>query len=529
MKIVTAETMLKIERITMDVCGIPGRVLMETAGRACAEVLNAEFGTGRAKTVVVVAGKGNNGGDGYVIARCLRRKGWDVFVYVLAAPTDIGGDAALNLALLDPLIVTFCPASGDLLPCADIFRNADVIVDALFGIGLRNEVSGAYAEAIEMINSCRRPVVAVDIPSGVDASSGRILGTAVKADVTVTFGFAKVGHVLYPGRELAGKLITADIGIPDEASALPPACQFLDADAVRPMLRIRDKCGHKGNNGHCVIVAGATGKTGAASLSANSAVRAGSGLVTLAVPASLNPVLEIKTTEAMTFPLDDADLGFLGAGSCDTILKILHGKDSVAIGPGISREPDTVALVRRLVKECELPMVVDADGLNAIAEDVSILLETKSPSIVLTPHPGEMSRLSGDSIATIELNRIAAAREFAVRYGVFLILKGAGTIIATPEGEIAVNGSGNPGMGSGGMGDVLTGVIVSLLGQGYPAAEACRLGVFLHGYAADLAAEEKGEIGITATDVQERLPMAYKKLNDNRKDKGDVLCSQPGK
>jgi NAD(P)H-hydrate epimerase len=326
----------------------------------------------------------------------------------------------------------------------------------------------------------------------------------------VTFGFVKVGHVVYPGREHTGKLTVVDIGIPDEIAASMETAEFLDVESVRPLVKSRGRCGHKGHYGHCLIIAGATGRTGAASLVANSAVRAGSGLVTLAVPASLNPVLEVKTTEAMTLPLDDAGKGFLGGGNSEAILRATQGKDAIAIGPGISREPETIALVRRLVKEATLPMVVDADGLNAIAEDVAILDEKSAAALVLTPHPGEMSRLSGLSISAIENDRISVARDFAVRYGVFLVLKGAGTVIATPGGEIAVNGSGNPGMGSGGMGDVLTGIIVSLLGQKYLPAEACRLGVFLHGFAADRVAREKGEIGISATDVQEMLPLAYK-------------------
>jgi len=264
--------------------------------------------------------------------------------------------------------------------------------------------------------------------------------------------------------------------------------------------------------GHCLIVAGSTGKTGAAALAANSAVRSGSGLVTLAVPESLNPVLEIKTTEAMTLPFADSGRGFLGSGNGDAITAAFRGMDAVAIGPGISRHPETAALVRKLVSECPLPLVVDADGLNALAEDISILERTISPAVVLTPHPGEMSRLCGLAVDRIEADRVGVARDFALRHGVYLVLKGAGTVVATPDGEISVNGSGNPGMATGGMGDVLTGVLVSLLGQGYPFTDACRLGVFLHGYAADMVAERQGEVGMTASDVLESLPRAYKTL-----------------
>jgi NAD(P)H-hydrate epimerase len=512
MKIVLAKTMQQAERLTMSSYPVPGQVLMETAGRACAECIDAEYGSGKGKFLLIVAGKGNNGGDGYVIARCLQRKGWSVLVLVVADRESISGDAEKNLSLLDPSIVRFCVVPGDLDAYRAEFRQATVIVDALFGIGLGKDISGLYAEAVDAINTSGKPVVAVDIPSGVDASTGCVLGTAVQAAMTVTFAFAKVGHVVYPGRAHTGVLKTVDIGLPDDVMATVDCFEFLTVNSVRPLLAFRDRRGHKGKYGHCLVIAGSTGKTGAAALSANTAVRAGSGLVTLAVPASLNPILEIKTTEAMTLPLDDSGRGCLGEENCDALLQFASGKDAVALGPGISCSPGTIALVQRLIRECPLPMVLDADGLNAVAADVSVLLDKKSSVVVLTPHPGEMARLTGQTVAGIESDRIAAAKKFAAHYGVYLVLKGAGTVVAAPDGTIAINGSGNPGMASGGMGDVLTGIIVSLIGQGYPAFEACRLGVFLHGHAADLVARDKGEIGLSATDVMERLPYAYKDL-----------------
>jgi len=514
MKVVSAETMQKAERLTIQDFFIPGQVLMETAGRACADYIDADYGFGIKKSAVIVAGKGNNGGDGYVIARSLLRKGWTVSVFVIAERKCIAGDAEKNLSLLDPLLVQYCPEPGDLFPFQRDFYGATVIVDALFGIGLSKDVTGLYAEAVEIMNSSGRPVVAVDIPSGVDASTGRVLGVAVKAAMTVTFAFAKLGHVVYPGRACTGKLVLVDIGLPEDVTAEVECFTYLTAESVYPLLKYRDRCGHKGSYGHCLIIAGSTGKTGAAALSANTAVRAGAGLVTLAVPASLNAILEVKTTEAMTLPLEDAGKGHLAEENLAAILESACGKDAVALGPGISTTTDTAALVRWFVRDCTVPLVLDADALNALAGNVSILLEKKSPAIVLTPHPGEMSRLTGLSIASIEAGRIAAARDFAVQYGVYLVLKGAGTIVAAPDGAIAINGSGNPGMASGGMGDVLTGIIVALIGQGYSILDACRLGVFLHGKAADLVAREKGEIGITASDVSERVPFAYKSIRE---------------
>jgi hydroxyethylthiazole kinase-like uncharacterized protein yjeF len=514
MKVVTAQTMQEIDNQAIKECGIPGLQLMENAGRSCVEEIIAEFGLhGRC---VVLAGKGNNGGDGYVIARLLSKKGWNVKVIILADREQVTGDAAENLGKLPGSVITYCTHEGQLsAPHTEEIFQADVIVDALLGTGLQGNVSGIYLEAIKLINGSGRHVVSVDIPSGIHGTTGRMLGDAVRAYITVTFAFAKLGHVLYPGAEHTGRLVVADIGIPPKLMESASGYDFLNEDTMRPMLHRRDRQAHKGHFGHCLIIAGSTGKTGAAALSANSAVRAGSGLVTLAAPESIHTVLEMKTTEAMTFPLPDSGSGHLTNSALPAIEKLMVGKDAVAIGPGLDCRPGTYALVRNLVETVALPMLIDADGLNALAEDITVLKRKKSKQVILTPHPGEMSRLLGTSIPDVEAIRISAAQEFACNYGVFLILKGARTIIASPAGTAAINGSGNPGMATGGMGDVLTGVIVSLLGQGYAAWDACCLGVFLHGFAADMVAEEKGEIGINASDVIEKLPYAYNNLLKN--------------
>ena len=512
MKVISAETMRSAEILAMEKFGIPGLTLMESAGRGCAATIQSVYGGVEFSRAVVIAGKGNNGGDGYVIARYLRQQGWRVRVFVMARRDDIKGDAAANLELLNREMVVFCTESGELGRHAEELREADIIVDALFGIGLKSDITGIHAEAVELINYAGRPVVAVDMPSGVDSATGAILNVAVRADLTVTFAFAKNGHILYPGAECTGLLEVVDIGLPMEVTESLQGFEFVNTSAVRPLLRKRSRCAHKGDYGHCLIFAGSTGKTGAAALAANSAVRAGSGLVTLAVPASLNPILEIKTTEAMTLPLEDSGKGHFRGELSEAVGKALAGKDAVALGPGIALNAETAAVVRGLVEEITVPLVIDADGLNAVARDVSVLRRKKSDCVVLTPHPGEMSRLTGLSVEEIEADRIASARNFAEQYGVYIILKGARSVISSPDGRIAVNGSGNPGMASGGMGDVLTGVLVSLLGQRYPAFDACRIGAFLHGHAADLVAEEKGEAGISAVDVQERLPWALKNL-----------------
>ncbi|NTV48392.1 MAG: NAD(P)H-hydrate dehydratase [Geobacteraceae bacterium] len=511
MRVVTAHTMQEIDRQTINDYNIAGLQLMESAGSRCVDVIISRFGL--IGCAVIVAGKGNNGGDGYVIARLLSQKGWSVKVIVLADRDQVRGDAAVNLEKLPGSVVSFCTREGQLssLHMEEIFQ-ADVIVDALLGTGLCINVSGVYLEAVDLINASGRPVVSVDIPSGVHGTTGQVLGDAVRADITVTFAFAKLGHVLYPGAEYIGRLVVADIGIPQKLMEDATCYNFLNAEAVRPLLHRRDRQAHKGRFGHCLIIAGSTGKTGAAALSANSAVRAGSGLVTLAAAENIHSILEIKTTEVMTFPLPDSGSGHLASSAFNAIEQLLVGKNAVAIGPGLGTRSGTYELVQNLVETVTLPMVIDADGLNALAEDITVLNRKKTKQIILTPHPGEMSRLLGTPIPDVEAIRISVAQEFASKYGVFMVLKGARTVIASPDGSVAINGSGNPGMASGGMGDVLTGIVVSLLGQGYTAWDACCLGVFLHGLAADMVAEEKGEIGINASDVIEVLPYAYNEL-----------------
>jgi NAD(P)H-hydrate epimerase len=512
MKIVSGETMQSLDRRTIEEFHIPGLVLMENAGRACVDTIISRYGCAPGKVALIFAGKGNNGGDGYVIARLLSDQGWTTEVYILAREDEIGGDAAVNLARLKNATVYFCPGKGELARFSERFSKASVLVDALLGTGLKSRVKEVFQDAINLINNAGPPVLAVDIPSGIDAGSGRILGDSVCADVTVTFAAAKFGNILFPGAEATGVLCVADIGIPKEVLDTASGGEFLDHATAGALLRKRSRQSHKGSFGHCLIIAGSTGKTGAAAMAANSAVRGGAGLVTVTGPASLNTIMEIKTTEAMTFPLPDQDKGFIGEAAHEELATLLEGKSALAIGPGLGTHPETSALVRRLVRETMLPVVVDADGLNALAEDVSVLLQRRTAHVIVTPHPGEMARLTGLTVAEIEADRLGVTTDFSRKYGVYVLLKGARSVIATPEGSIAINGSGNPGMASGGMGDVLTGLMVALLSQHYDPYTACRLGAFLHGFAADLAVAEKGETGLSATDVQERLPFAFNEL-----------------
>ena len=511
MKVVSGQVMQVMDQRAITEFAIPGLALMENAGRACADAISQSFGPAAGKKALIVAGKGNNGGDGFVIARLLSERGWQVTVLLLCTRESVTGDAAVNLSRLEPAMIV-CAAEGP-APHASLFLGAQLIVDALLGTGVKNEVTGPYAQAIEMMNAAGVPVVAVDIPSGVDAASGRVLGRAVAAELTVTFALPKLGNILHPGAELCGRLVVADIGMPEVVAAEAAGCEFVDLALAKRLFRPRPVAAHKGSSGSCLIIAGSTGKSGAAAMAANSAVRCGSGLVTLAVPGGLNAVLEVKSTEAMTLPVGRPGAGFLAAGALPELLKGARGKDAVALGPGLGGSASTVYLVHSLVQSLPGPLVLDADGLNAVAAAPELLLSRRGGVTLLTPHPGEMARLTGTSIAEVEADRIGCAREFAIRFQVYLILKGARSIIAAPDGRIAINGSGNPGMATGGMGDVLSGILVSLLGQGYAPFDACQLGAFVHGYAADQLVERKGRQGMNATDVQEMLPEALRLLS----------------
>jgi NAD(P)H-hydrate epimerase len=511
MKVVSSQTMQELDRLTIERFGVPGVELMERAGRNCADIIEERYGSSSARTATVCAGKGNNGGDGLVIARLLHERGWTVSVLLLGTRDELRGDAKVNLKRLPAgvLLLEFHESSPS---WQTQLSGADVVVDALFGTGLNSQVSGVHADIVGLINASGRPVVAVDIPSGIDATTGKVLGAVVRAEVTVTFALAKLGHILYPGAAHVGELLVTDIGIPAELISGATGVEYVDGESAALLLRPRSLLCHKGDNGHSLIVAGSTGKSGAASMAANSAMRSGAGLVTLAAPASIHGVLEVKTTEAMTVPLADNGFGALAMAAVVQVTELFAGRDVVAIGPGLGLLPETQQLVRELVAAASLPLVLDADALNAVAGHLEVLKNSGAPAVIMTPHPGEMGRLVAIPTAAVEADRLGVASAFATKNRVHLVLKGARTVVAAPDGRLAVNASGNPGMASGGMGDVLTGVITALLAQGYEPFVACCLGVYCHGAAADLVALEKGEIGLIATDVQEMLPKVFKTL-----------------
>lgn len=517
MFLLTAAEMAELDRRTIETVGLPGAVLMENAGRGATRAILARFGR-RPVPIAIVCGTGNNGGDGFVIARLLAGLGFRPRTALLGTRERVRGDAAIHLRAL-------LGAGGtvDEVPDGAAFDRwcgslgaPELVVDAIFGTGLRSEVTGLPRAAIEWLDRQSAPVVAVDVPSGVDASTGRVLGVAPSCELTVTFAFPKLAHVLPPGCELAGDVRVVDIGIP--ATLLEdarPRVRWLTSGEAARLVPFRPRQSHKGTFGHLLVIAGSRGLTGAATLAAVGALRAGVGLVTLGAPAGAAPPPERRAPEVMNAVLSDAGRGFLTETAFDEIGRLASTKQAVAVGPGLGRADETRALVRRLVRELPLPMVVDADALIAVADDPSCLLAAASPR-VLTPHPGEMAQLLGMSAADVQTDRLGVARRFAREHGCVVVLKGAGTVVAHPDGSASINSTGNPGMSTGGMGDVLTGVVGALLAQGMPAGQAAELGVYLHGAAADRSACEVGRSGLLASEVADQVPRARDDLDLGR-------------
>ena len=515
MKLPTAEQMRKLDETAINRFGIPSIVLMENAGRGTVEIMLRSLGDPAGQIVSIFVGPGNNGGDGLVIARHLHQQGAKPLVFLLADPDKLTGDAAINLSIVQKLPVPVYPVHNnkDLAKIDELLAASWAVVDAIFGTGLKRDVKGHFAEAIKRINLVNCPVVAVDVPSGLNSDSGQPLGFCVQADFTATFGLAKPGLVLHqPGSQFVGTLEVVDIGIPPQAvEEADIQTELLTRQVVRNWLPPRQETAHKGNFGHLLVAAGSTGKTGAAALCAMGGLRSGAGLVTLTIPHNLNNIIETLLVEAMTIPLAKST-DHLSDSDYKTIKNALADKQAMTMGPGMGCTKETVKLVRKLYRETKIPMVIDADGLNCLAMDIGILKKAPAPRI-LTPHPGEMARLTGLTTADVQADRLQVASSFAKKHRLFLVLKGAGTVIAAPDGEIAVNTTGNPGMASGGMGDVLTGLIGGLLAQGLSPWQASCLGVYAHGLAGDLLAEENGiEMGYLAMEVAHELPLAIEEI-----------------
>ncbi len=510
MKIVTAAQMRALDRAASEGRGLAGRVLMERAGTAVAEAAARLARERPLGDVVIVCGRGNNGGDGFVAARHLVKLGFPVRVLLVGAAAEVAGDAQENLQRLQEAALTASEVQ-QAAPVAEACRQASVVVDALLGTGLSGEVRGLAAEVIQAMNEAGPPVLAVDIPSGLEADTGAVLGVAVRAVATVTMGLPKLGLYLYPGMDFAGEISVADIGFPDDLVAESPfAATLTEAEWVGQLLPRRVRSAHKGDLGRVLLIAGSVGMTGAATLAAEAALRAGTGLAYVGVPESLNDVLEVKLTEALTYPLPETPERSLHRRALDRILARSEEMDALAIGPGVSRHPETAALIRELVARVQKPFVLDADGLNAVAEDPSALEGEHAPC-VLTPHPGEMSRLLGLSIGEVQAKRLEVARAAAARFRSTVVLKGQYSVVADAE-RLMLNPTGNPGMATGGTGDVLTGVIASLIGQHLSVFKAAAAGAYLQGLAGDVAAEQVGPVSLLAGDLVTALPEAFRRV-----------------
>ncbi|HXW69313.1 MAG TPA: NAD(P)H-hydrate dehydratase [Dissulfurispiraceae bacterium] len=510
MKIVTADEMRDIDRRTIEDYGIPGLVLMERAGLAVASRVRELFPT---QKLVVLCGGGNNGGDGLVAARDLFNRGFKVSVIITAKKESLTSDCAVQYQIVKKMGIQ--TEFRNTLSEKDL--HSSVVIDAVFGTGLGRPVKGDIARLFALLNSADAPVVAVDLPSGISSDTGEILGEAVMADCTVTFGLPKRAHFLYPGAGHTGKLFIEDIGFPTcllEAESIKAS--LIDRETAFSLIPARPRNSFKGDYGHVLVIAGSRGKTGAALMCGRAALRSGSGLVTLGVPESLAESFQGRVTEAMVLPLPDDGNGMMSLKALDNILEFTAEKiDVIAAGPGIGVSPGTKKIMTELVLRSAVPMVVDADGLNSISasskylSQVTGLLQNAKSPIILTPHPGEMARLIHKPKVA---ERIGIPVSLASGSGSYVVLKGVPTIVALPEGKIFINTTGNPGMATAGTGDVLTGIIASLMGQGLNPAEAAALGVFIHGSAGDKAAAKSGECSLIASDLIDALPEAFMEL-----------------
>ena len=541
MKLATAAQMQEIDRIAIHERGIPSLDLMERAAEGVTSAVEdlieqqtafcpdgkgtvilgecaADYSKQKTKRVGVFVGPGNNGGDGVAAARLLAQRGWEVRIFLVGDRAKLTPDNAANVARLAEVGLTLEDFPADFpadaaASCALLAWCAacDAFVDALFGVGLARAVGGAFAAAIALMNGLNVPVVAADIASGLSADTGKVLGVAVRAAVTVTFSLAKIGQLVDQGSLCTGKLIVHDIGIPDEiVRSQTLETESIDAVFVKNALPKRVADGHKGTFGKDYILAGSVGFTGAPVFAAKACVRTGAGLVTVGTSASAYPIVAGKCMEEMSYPLPEHD-GKLSADARGSILEKARGCDAVLIGPGLGRGAESDALICDLTAELPQPLVLDADGINAVSGHIDVLKRRSGRVTVLTPHDGEFARLGGD---LGEHDRLSAARNFAREHGCVLVLKGHRTIVAAPDGRAAVNTTGNSGMAKGGSGDVLSGMILALLGQGAEAFEAACAAVWLHGRAGDLAAQEKGEYSMTPSDLLEHISAAILGLGD---------------
>ncbi len=521
MRVLNAAQMRDADRQTIEEIGIPSMVLMENAGRQVVAALEAAYDDLSDKHVAVLCGPGNNGGDGFVVARTLHQRSTDVSVFVVATLAGIKGDARLNLEILGRLGLTVVEISDEHawdLHFSEISQ-CDLIVDAIFGTGLKSPLAGLMETVAADVNASGIPVVAVDLPTGLSADHAEPIGECIRANITVTLAAPKLPLVLPPGEAQAGSIVVADIGIPPEVvdGLSGPRIELLTREAMREILQPRESDSHKGDYGHVLVIAGSRGKTGAAHLAAVGALRSGAGLVTIATPRTAQPIVAAMGAEYMTVPLDETPDGTIALSALDPVLEF--EPDVIAAGPGLGTTPDIVAFIHGLVAKSESPLVLDADALNVLASEPDLLqsgTEGARP-VIITPHPGEMARLANTSVDEVQSNRLDTARDFAVQHQIYVVLKGYRTLVATPEGKVFINPLGNPGMATGGTGDVLAGVLAAWLAQLLDAEAACKIGVYLHALAGDLTEADEGEVAMTAGDLAAHLGDAVLELTARRR------------
>ena len=498
--------MREADRFTIEDIGIPSLVLMENAGRQVVAAIEASYESQLDGRVAVLCGRGNNGGDGFVIARTLLQRGIDTSVFVIGSLADVRGDARTNLDILGRLGVTVVEIADEQtweLHFSEISQ-CTLIVDAILGTGLKAAVNGMLETVIADVNASDIPIVAVDLPSGLSADTPHRPGDCINATMTVTLAAPKLPLVLPPGEASAGDVVIADIGIPVEViEGLDGRyVDLLTPEQLRLLIEPRTADAHKGDFGRVTIVAGSLGKTGAAVLSGMGALRSGAGLVTVATPAGCLPIVASMAPEIMTEALAEGE-GSVAASAIERVLEL--AQDVIACGPGLGRTRGAFDFVRALVERATVPLVLDADALTLLAEEPARPLGRDDRDVIITPHPGEMARLAGVTVDEVQANRIDIAVDFATTRRVYVVLKGHRTVIATPSGRVFINPTGNPGMATAGTGDVLTGMIAAWLAQLLDAETACRVAVFLHGAAGDLAEANQGQVAMTATDVLARL------------------------
>ena len=522
MKIVSASEMREIDRATSERFGVPSLTLMENAGAAVADFVKARYP--KAGSVGVICGKGNNGGDGFVVASKLQRSGCDVRLLFLAEPSELRGDAAEMFQRLPvkPVIAS----SKERLDSAEA-RNVfatDVLIDAILGTGLRPPVSELFAAAIAVLNASHTPVVAIDVPSGADADAmATQSGVIARADSIVTFTAPRPAHLF--GQLAGGPLIISPIGSPDDAIISSLNLNLITAQDIASLFKPRPRDSNKGSYGHVLVIGGSLGKVGSVAMAGMAALRSGAGLSTVATPKSVLATVAGFHPELMTEPLDETDEGSIALKAKVRIDDLVKGKSVIAIGPGVSRHLETSALMCHLVKTVRQPVVLDADGLNAFAGH-SQELNGKGRSLIITPHPGEMARLAGCSIAEVQADRINVARDFSREHHLIIVLKGHRTLVAQPNGAVWVNTTGNPGMATGGTGDILTGMVAGIMAQNPGRIfEAVIAAVHLHGLAGDVACAATGEQSLVATDLIEALPEAFRRVRQAAREKAVEIDS----